>query len=85
MSNSLTDLNISECTGLTDRGIGGIATRCSLLRSFLATGCPEVTATGFRDFACEPIAKQPRGEHLRVLDFSFVSTLDDAGLDVLCR
>jgi len=85
MLTSITDLNVSECTLLTDRGLGGIATRCEKLRSFLGTGLPALTAQGFRDFACEPVARQPRGENLRVLDFSFVSTLDDAGLDILCR
>jgi hypothetical protein len=85
MLTSLTTLNVSECTLLSDRALGGIATRCAALRSFHGSGCPEFTERGLRDFCVEPLGRQPRGEHLRCVNLSFAPSLTSAGLKVLCE
>lgn len=84
MLTSITELNASECTLLSDRCLGGISTRCSKLRSFHAAGLGSLTPDGFHDFVEEPLAKQPRGEHVRVLNLSFVGSIDDRALEVIC-
>ena len=85
MLTSLTALNVSECTLVTDRGLGGIATRCANLRAFHGAGLPNLTPRGLRDFVVEPLGHGARGEHLRVLNLSFCPTLDLRGLETLCR
>jgi hypothetical protein len=84
MLTSMTTLNVSECTQLTNRALGGIATRCAALRSFHGAGCPEFTEKGLRNFVIEPLGHQTRGEHLRCLNLSFVPNLNPSGLKLLC-
>jgi hypothetical protein len=69
---------------LTNRALGGIATRCAALRSFHGAGCPEFTEKGLRNFVIEPLGHQTRGEHLRCLNLSIVPNLNPSGLKLLC-
>ena len=64
MLTSLTELNISECSKLTNTCLGGIATRCEKLINFHCSGNTALSNSGFQDWIVEPIAMAPRGEHM---------------------
>jgi F-box and leucine-rich repeat protein 2/20 len=85
MLTNIINLNVSECNGLTDRAIGGIATRCSKLRSFHGAGLQLLTSAGFELFVREPTALAPRGQFLHVINLSFVPSLSDESLSVIAE
>jgi hypothetical protein len=64
MITNLTELNISECSKLTNVCLGGIATRCSKLVNFHCSGNTAMSPRGFQDWVVEPIARAPRGENM---------------------
>jgi len=85
MLRSLTELNLSECSRLTDRALGSIATRCDKLKNFHASGVSNFSNEGIQLFVREPVAQEPRGENMYFLDLSFISSLTDEAVELIAK
>merc|ERR1712070_315121 len=85
MMKVLTELNISECSLITDFGIGHISTRCALLKGFHASACPRLTDSAAQSLVCEPSAGDARGAELSVLNLSFCTNLTDQSMELIAK
>ena len=81
MLKSLTELNISQCPLLSDRGVGGISSRCEKLKNLHLSGLPLLTDEAATYIVCEPLAGEARGQNLVVLNLSFCTTLTDKAVE----
>merc|ERR1711988_1989201 len=84
MPTSITELNISECAGLTERSIAGIATRCVHLSHFTACGL-SLTDAAISNFVVEPVKGEPRGENLMFCNLGYNTSITDAGVESLVK
>ena len=85
MLGSLTELHVDECTRLTDRGLGGLSTRCPRLERLHCGGVSNITDAGIAHLVREPTLLHARGDRLRVLDLSRCCAVTDAAVDALAR
>jgi hypothetical protein len=80
MLTKITDLNVSECSRLTDHGIGGISQRCEKLETLNLSGCALLTDSAALYLSREPRTGGARGAHLKKLKLSYCMLMTDKGL-----
>ena len=85
MLTNITELNISECSRLTDRGVGAISQRCEKLSVLNLSGCSLLTDTSAQNLIREPRTGGPRGELLKDVKLSYCMLLTDKATDFLSR
>lgn len=80
MLQKVTDLDISECSRISDHGIGGISLRCQLLETLNLTGCANLSDDAALFLTREPRTGGPRGGKLKKLKLSYCMNVTDLGL-----
>jgi len=85
MLTSLTELNINDCTRLTDKALAAISSRSASLSILKMTGCSHMTDAGLSYLITEPRYNQARGKNLSKLYFSYCIQLTNQGVMDLCH
>ena len=80
MLGKVTDLNVSECSRLTDHGLGGISQRCPQIETLNLSGCALLTDETALYLTKEPKTGMSRGEGLKKLKLSYCMLITDEGL-----
>jgi len=80
MLTKVTDLNISECSRVTDHGIGGISMRCEKLEVLNLSGCASLSDDAALFLTREPRTGGARGEKLKKLKLSYCMKMTDKAM-----
>lgn len=85
MLTSLTELDLTDCTRLTDRALEGLSIRCENLVNLKLGGCSNLTDRAIDLLLKEPKCGKERGKHLTKLSFAFCTQMTDQGISKICQ
>jgi F-box and leucine-rich repeat protein GRR1 len=85
MLSSLTELDLTDCTRLTDNAVASLSLRCPSLAVLRLSGCSNMTDTALDCLLRDPRYGHARGQNLVRLYFAFCIQLTNAGLQRLCE
>jgi hypothetical protein len=81
----LTELNLTDCTRLTNRALAGISTRCKELAYLKLNGCSNFTDEAIDVLLKEPRYGQARGENITRLHLAYCIQLTNRAIKKICE
>lgn len=82
---ALTELDVTDCTRLTDRAVAAVSTRCPHMAVLRLSGCSNLTDKSLQYLLHEPRHNKPRGQDLVRVDLAFCIQLTNEGIEAMCQ
>jgi hypothetical protein len=85
MLESITALDITDCSRVTDFGLASISARCTNITELKLSGLTRLTERGAELLVREPINGEPRGSGLESLDLTFCQLMGDKAIGLFAH